>query len=306
MNQLKEVISKAKILLVISLILLSGCRMNGAAQQDVSQEKASDKNNPIRNIQLSHENEGHVLENTRNERADNDYYKGVDEHSGKELKRVLHNIIKDHDRITYDQVWDALKETDEDPNNPNNVLLFYAGRSQSKESFGKSDHNWNREHVWSQSHFNHNNAIKSDLHNLKPEDVSVNRDRNNLDFDLDDGHLNNTNGQCKGRKHTEAPDTCYDGDSWEPRDEIKGDLARIMFYMAVRYEGESGERDLELVDRTGTAVSNHGKLSTLLKWHEQDPVDEFERRRNNIIYEKYQHNRNPFIDHPEYVDRIWD
>ncbi|WP_223840584.1 endonuclease I family protein [Bacillus cereus] len=306
MNQLIEVISKAKILLVILLILLSGCRMNGKPQPDVSQEKVSNKNNPIRNIQLSHENEGNVLENTRNERADTDYYKDVNAHAGKELKRVLHNIIKDHDRITYDQVWDALKETDEDPNNPNNVLLFYAGRSQSKQSFGKLDDNWNREHVWSQSHFNHNNAIKSDLHNLKPEDVSINRDRGNLDFDLDNKHVNSPNAKCFGKKHIEAQDTCYDDDSWEPRDEIKGDLARIMFYMAVRYEGESGDSDLELIDRTDTGVPNHGKLSTLLKWHEQDPVDEFERRRNNIIYEKYQHNRNPFIDHPEYVERIWD
>ncbi|MCU5132291.1 hypothetical protein OCA18_28200 [Bacillus cereus] len=74
MNQLKEAISKAKILLVISLILLSGCRMNGTTQPDVSQEKVSDKNNSIRNIQLSHENEG----NTRTERnSGSNYYKNV-------------------------------------------------------------------------------------------------------------------------------------------------------------------------------------------------------------------------------------
>ncbi|WP_241139369.1 endonuclease I family protein [Bacillus mycoides] len=305
MNQLKEVISKAKILLVISLILLSGCRMNGTTQPDVSQEKVSDKNNSIRNIQLSHENE----ENTRTERnLDSNYYQNVNNQSGEELKRVLHEIIKKQDVLSYEQAKHALKETDEDLNNPNNILLFYAGRSQSKQSFGGKDDLWNREHVWAKSHggFDTENGPATDLHHLRPEDATVNRDRDDLDFDLDNGHVNNPNAKCSGTEHTEAPDTCYDDDSWEPRDDIKGDVARIMFYMAVRYEGESGERDLELVDRTGTKEPNHGKLSTLLKWHEQDPVDEFERRRNNIIYEKYQHNRNPFIDHPEYVGRIWD
>lgn len=305
MNQLKEVISKARILLVISLILLSGCRMNGTTQPDVSQEKVSDKNNSIRNIQLSHENEG----NTRTERnLDSNYYQNVNNQSGEELKRVLHEIIKKQDVLSYEQAKHALKETDEDPNNPNNILLFYAGRSQSKQSFGGVDDLWNREHVWAKSHggFDTENGPATDLHHLRPEDATVNYDRDDLDFDLDDGHVNNPNANCSGTEHHEAPDTCYDDDSWEPRDEIKGDVARMMFYMAVRYEGESGQRDLELVDRTGTKEPNHGKLSTLLKWHEQDPVDELERRRNNIIYEKYQHNRNPFIDHPEYVGRIWD
>lgn len=305
MNQLKEVISKTKIVLVISLILLSGCRMNGTTQPDVSQEKVSDKNNSIRNIQLSHENEG----NTRTERnLDSNYYQNVNNQSGEELKRVLHEIIKKQDVLSYEQAKHALKETDEDPNNRNNLLLFYAGRSQSKQSFGSSENSWNREHVWSKAHggFDTEKGPATDLHQLRPEDASVNANRGNLDFDLDNGHVNNPNAKCSGTEHGEAPDTCYDNDSWEPRDEIKGDVARIMLYMAVRYEGESGERDLELVDRTGTKVPNHGKLSTLLNWHEQDPVDEFERRRNNIIYEKYQHNRNPFIDHPEYVGRIWD
>ncbi|PFI27112.1 ribonuclease [Bacillus thuringiensis] len=283
--------------------------MNGETQPNVSQEKVSDKNNSIRNIQLSHENEENKLENTRTERnLDSDYYKKVNEQSGEELKRVLHEIIKKQDVLSYNQTKHALKETDEDPNNPNNLLLFYAGRSQSKQLFGSEDDLWNREHVWSKSHggFDTEKGPATDLHQLRPEDASVNADRGNLDFDLDNGHVNNPNAKCAGTEHDEAPDTCYDNDSWEPRDEIKGDIARIMFYMAIRYEGESGERDLELVDRTGTQVPNHGKLSTLLKWHEQDPVDELERRRNNIIYEKYQHNRNPFIDHPEYVGRIWD
>jgi hypothetical protein len=78
----------------------------------------------------------------------------------------------------------------------------------------------------------------------------------------------------------------------------------MMFYMATRYEGESGDPDLELVDYTGTDGPIFGKLSTLIEWNEEDPVDDFERNRNEVVY-SYQNNRNPFIDHPEYVNAIY-
>lgn len=77
--------------------------------------------------------------------------------------------------------------------------------------------------------------------------------------------------------------------------------------MDVRYEGDSGEPDLELNNQVNNgSAPYHGKLSVLLEWHEEDPVDDLERRRNEIIYTDYQHNRNPFIDHPEWVAEIWD
>jgi endonuclease I len=120
----------------------------------------------------------------------------------------------------------------------------------------------------------------------------VNQSRGNKDFDLG------------GTPHHEAPDTFSDGDSWEPRDEVKGDVARTAFYMAVRYEGGHGEPDLQLVDRTGTQSVFLGKLCTLLEWHHSDPVSGDEQRRNAVIY-AVQGNRNPFIDHPEWVRSIW-
>jgi hypothetical protein len=95
---------------------------------------------------------------------------------------------------------------------------------------------------------------------------------------------------------------------WEPSDQVKGDIARMLFYMAVRYEGTSGETDLEINDAyTSTSSGNGflGVLSTLMQWHSNDPVDDAERTRNNLIYNNYQSNRNPFIDHPEYVNLIW-
>lgn len=225
------------------------------------------------------------------------YYDAAIGKTGAALKSALHNIIDDHTEISYSNVWTALRETDEDPNNSNNVILLYTGRSQSKFTNGGNVNDWNREHVWAKSHgdFGTSMGAGTDLHHLRPTDVSVNGTRSNLDFD---------NG---GNEHSEASGNYYDSDSWEPRDSVKGDVARMLFYMAVRYEGDSGEIDLELNNKVNNGTAPyHGKLSVLLQWHKQDPVDNFERTRNEIIYTDYQHNRNPFIDHPEWASAIWE
>jgi hypothetical protein len=111
----------------------------------------------------------------------------------------------------------------------------------------------------------------------------------------------------------EAPENAYTTNTWEPRDNVKGDVARMMFYMDVRYDTgtDTTMPDLVLVDHVGTprtsltdGIGELGKLCTLLAWNTLDPVDSFEIERNNTIYE-YQGNRNPFIDHPEWVDTIY-
>lgn len=228
------------------------------------------------------------------------YYDSANGLSGETLKNALHNIIKNHTECSYDDLRDfILENTDKDPNNSNNVILLYTGRSQAASTFGGGANDWNREHVWAKSHgdFGTNPPAGTDAHHIRPTDDSVNSTRGNLDFD---------NG---GNPVSEAPGCYYDSDSWEPRDAVKGDVARMMFYMAVRYEGDNGEPDLELVDYIPSAPNGtepfFGKLSTLLQWNHDDPVDSFEENRNNIIYNNYQHNRNPFIDHPEWADSIW-
>ncbi|MCY7947492.1 endonuclease [Bacillus atrophaeus] len=229
--------------------------------------------------------------------ADTDtYYETAEGKSGEVLKSALHRIISGHTMLSYSEVWTALKETDEDPANPNNVILLYTNESRAKSLNGGSVGDWNREHVWAKSHggFGTSKGPGTDIHHLRPADVQVNSARGNMDFD---------NG---GSEHPKAPGNYYDGDSWEPRDEVKGDVARMLFYMAVRYEGDDGYPDLELNDKTGNGSSPyHGKQSVLLEWNKQDPVDDSERRRNDIIYDEFQHNRNPFIDHPEWADEIW-
>ena len=219
------------------------------------------------------------------------YYNSAIGLEGNALKNALHNIIDNHTELSYGDLWNVLKESDEDPNNSNNFILIYTGRSISKTS---SYPDWNREHVWAKSHggFSTNPPAGTDAHHIRPADVSVNSDRGSLDFD---------NG---GLQHSEATGCYYDSDSWEPRDAVKGDIARMMFYMAVRYEGDDTSYDLELVDYTGTSGPVFGKLSTLLNWNTQDLPDDFERHKNEIVY-SYQGNRNPFIDHPEWVNCIW-
>ncbi|GAA1646365.1 endonuclease [Actinoplanes couchii] len=225
------------------------------------------------------------------------YYANAIGKTGTSLKSSLHTIISTGvTKLSYDGVWTALKVTDQDPSNSSNVRLFYSNISRSKTLNGGDSGDWNREHVWAQSHgdFGTGAGPGTDLHHLRPEDVAVNALRGNLDFD---------NG---GSAASGATGNYYDSDSWEPRAAIKGDVARMLFYMAVRYSGDDGFADLELNNTTGNgSVPYMGKLSTLKAWHNADPPDATEKARNQTIYATYQKNRNPFIDHPEWVASIW-
>ena len=225
------------------------------------------------------------------------YYDDAEGLSGDELKSALHNIIKNHREYSYNDLRDfILKNTDEDPDNSSNVILIYTNISRAKSDFGGNLGDWNREHVWAKSHgdFGTSAPAGTDAHHIRPSDVKVNSLRGHLDFDLGGSPVPN----CPGCKR--------DSDSFEPPDRVKGDVARMIFYMATRYEGGSGEPDLEVVDRVNTYPNpEHGKLSELMEWNTQDPPDDFEENRNDVIYYQYQENRNPFIDHPEYVNAIW-
>ena len=246
-----------------------------------------------------------------------DYYAEAINLAGDDLKEALHQIIANHIPYPYTSsstdTWDILQDSDQDPENNNNILLVYTNRSQDKgyrdgsgnysqyeNGNGTQSNSWNREHIWPKSHGfpNQDDIAYRDVHNLKPCDRSVNASRGVKDFD---------NG---GNNHDEALSCLTDFDSWEPADFVKGDVARILFYMVVRYDpgynNYNETFDLELVDYTTPDNFDPilGKLSTLLEWHVLDPVDDFEVNRNEVIY-SYQQNRNPFIDHPELVDYIW-
>jgi len=225
-----------------------------------------------------------------------DYYADAIGKIGPALKSALHTIISNQTKLSYDQVWNALKDTDQDPANSSNVILLYSGRSQSKSTNGGDPDDWNREHVWAKSHGDFGTATGpgTDIHHLRPEDVTVNSVRGNKDFDTG------------GSVVAEAPGSYTDSDSFEPRVAVKGDVARMILYMAVRYDGGDGFADLEPNDLVGNGTAPYmGRLSVLKAWSVADPPDAFEKRRNQVIYDTYQHNRNPFIDHPEWVTAIW-
>jgi endonuclease I len=224
------------------------------------------------------------------------YYDGAEGLTGEALKSELNDIISGGDQLSYSEVWTGLQASDEDPGNPDNVVLLYSGESRAKNLNGGDVGDWNREHVWAKSHGDFGTATGpgTDLHHLRPTDVQVNSIRGNKDFD-------NGGSQVSG-----APGNYTDSDSFEPRDEVKGDVARMILYMAVRYEGEDSFADLEPNDSVSNGSAPlHGRLSVLLDWHAADPVSAFEAHRNDVIYEQFQHNRNPFIDHPEWAAAIW-
>jgi endonuclease I len=235
-----------------------------------------------------------------------DYYLGTEDLQGDELKAKLNQIISTGiKKLPYSSsefdVWDALAVTDEDPDNENNVILIYTGRSQSK-TFSSSGNNdpdaWNREHSYPKSNGGFNDKGASgytDIHHLRPTDASINGERGNLEFD--NGGTATNESPIAGNKKTNT--------TFEPRDAVKGDVARMMFYMATRYEGHDLiTPDLELV----TSVTNNntamGNVCTLLDWNTQDPVDIFESLRNAKIQE-IQGNRNPYVDNPQWVDEIF-
>ncbi len=228
------------------------------------------------------------------------YYQSAIGKTGDLLKSELNKIIKKHHRHSYSCVWNILRESDEDPDNPDNVILLYTGRSQdkSRRDQGGNDQNaWNREHVWAKSHGfkSKGQHAHTDAHHLRPTDKSVNADRGNKDF----ANGGSSHNECIGCKSTSI--------TWEPPDSVKGDVARMMFYMVVRYEGEdqSSTPDLELVERsTFVGSPRFGKLCDLYGWHKQDQVSDWEKNRNSVVY-SWQGNRNPFIDHPEFVQAIW-
>ncbi|XFA98842.1 endonuclease [Candidatus Izemoplasma sp. B36] len=198
---------------------------------------------------------------------------------------------------SYTSSGEAFETTDEDPNIPGNVIFFYSG--ESKSGGWNYDGTWSREHVWPKSFFvdeatgNYITYAYSDYHNLKPAHRDANSYRSNcyyanISFDDMTSYQIDKYNQYNIKKI---------GDTVEPRDEVKGDIARIFFYMVTMYE------DLSLVDSIPNNLEM-GLFSTIMEWNELDPVDDFERNRNNEIF-SYQNNYNPFISYPEFIDLIW-
>ncbi len=239
------------------------------------------------------------------------YYNAANGLTGTPLKQALHNIIKDHSTVSYGQLWNAFWSTDNKGNGvvwdmysdrPNGTppYTYYLGTDQCGNYNGEGDC-YNREHSWPQSWFNEQTTPRSDLHHIFPTDGYVNNKRANYPFgEVRSASWTSQNGSKLGTCKTSG----YSGTVFEPIDEYKGDFARALMYMSVRYYTEDGSWGSS--DMTTKAELKPWAIQMLMRWNEQDPVSQKEIDRNNAIYDDYQHNRNPFIDHPEYARMIWD
>lgn len=239
------------------------------------------------------------------------YYDAANGLTGNQLKAALHNIIKGHTSISYNNIWYAYWSTDNKGNgvvwdmysdrpNGNPPYTYYLGEDQCGNYSGEGDC-YNREHSWPQSWFNNDGTARTDLHHIFPTDGYVNNKRNNYAFgEVRSATWTSQNGSKLGSCKTPG----FSGTVFEPIDEYKGDFARAIMYMSVRYYTEDDSWGSS--DMTTKSVIKPWAVTMLLRWNEMDPVSQKEIDRNNVIYNDYQHNRNPFVDCPEYANMIWD
>lgn len=231
--------------------------------------------------------------------------------SGATLKTQLYNIIKEHTAISYSGLWSAFQDTDKKPDGKvwdmYSKCTFTFGTNQCGTYQNECDC-YNREHSWPKSWFNDATPMYSDLFHLYPTDGKVNGMRSNYPF----GEvLNPADTSGNGSRLGPCSYPGYTGTVFEPIDEYKGDFARTYFYMATRYEDiisgwHSNDMNAEAILQPNSfPVFEDWFLNMLISWHNADPVSQKEIDRNNIVYTSYQHNRNPYIDHPEYVQQVW-
>ncbi|WP_396164541.1 endonuclease [Flavobacterium sp.] len=242
------------------------------------------------------------------------YYAALEGLSGSALKQALQNIIANPSVVrlhSYADIWDIIRTADQNPLNSNQVWCMYMESPMAKldQQNGSSIvGKWNREHIFCQSRGGFEVALNdsadginfwsstsaaavvdgvSDAHHIRVENGQENSSRNNKNY----GTVNSATVYM-GPTNTQG--------SWH------GDVARALFYMAVRFNGLNllnGDPS-EYLPNTTTASGNIGDLATLLAWHHTDPRDDYEMNRNNYVY-TWQMNRNPFIDYPLLADYLF-
>ena len=228
---------------------------------------------------------------------------------GSAFRAELAELITDtHTKYTsYSGLANAFKVADADPDKNGNVIWFYTGTSVPFSAFGGSVGATNREHVWPKDGgdaFPEKSGPGSDAHHLRPTETQLNSTRGSKNFDevaQTSANIVKENGSSSyGNSAYGADALCYSsGSFFYPAKGYRGATARILFYMQTRW----GDHNLEFVDGAGSSKTI-GKISTLLKWHLEEPPTEEEIRRNEAVF-GLQGNRNPFIDHPEYAAQIY-
>lgn len=255
-----------------------------------------------------------------------DYWAGVDASSPSVLRTTVHAAIENHIPFPYSSTaagsidtWDILNLADEDPVDPGMILDKYKNARYTKITGGTGI--YNREHSWPNSYgFPSSGDVPyTDCHHLFATNTQYNGNRGNDPFgtcssgcsedptDFNYG-FGGGSGTYPGNSNWSSPATR----TYEVWNHRRGDLARAQLYMDVRYEGGSHgvtgapepqlilTDDLSRISGASGGTAYMGRLSVLLQWHLEDPVDDDERARNDVV-ESFQGNRNPFVDHPEWV-----
>lgn len=231
--------------------------------------------------------------------------------TGMELQEALHEIIRDHQVQTYASLYGHFQSTDRKPNlsvwdmysdvpGGTPPYSFYYNSGDECGNYNGEGQCYNREHSFPQSWFGGSVLpMHTDLFHLYPTDGYVNNRRSNYPFgEVSNATWTSQNGSKVGNNTSPG----YNGLVFEPIDAYKGDFARSCFYMSVRYYGQDNSWP-------GSPMTNGSQLEPwalelMMEWHEQDSVSDKEINRNNAVY-AIQENRNPFIDHPEFVEAIW-
>ena len=177
----------------------------------------------------------------------------------------------------------------------------FSSKKQKCGNYKKESDCFNREHIFPQSGFNKRYPMRSDFFHVYPTDGYVNHVRGRYPF----GEVGNSTWVSRnGSKLGKNTFGNYIGVVFEPIDEFKGDIARALLYFATRYQDKISSFSFSVLDGSKDKVYQTWFLDLLLKWHRQDPVSVHEQNRNEAGF-RYQGNRNPFIDHPEWVEKIW-
>ncbi|MCQ2283513.1 MAG: endonuclease [Bacteroidales bacterium] len=237
------------------------------------------------------------------------YYQNAANKKGYALRCALYSIVKNHSSLSYSDLWGAFYTTDKNPannkvwdiysDNPNGNTAYYFnfGTDQCGNYSSEGDC-YNREHSIPKSWFNDAAPMYTDLFHIYPTDGWVNNKRGNMPL----GEVNNPSwSSTNGSKVGPCTTAGHSGTVFEPNDAYKGDLARSYFYFTVCYMDKNLGYEQSMF--SGGSLQPWA-LAMLIRWHNEDPVSQKEIDRNNAIY-AIQHNRNPFIDYPELVGKIF-
>jgi endonuclease I len=231
------------------------------------------------------------------------YYQNANGKKGAALKTAMGDIIRPHTDIGYGGLWEAYRTTDKRPDGKvrdwYSCVTNYTFGSDQAGSYSKEGDCYNREHTVPQSWFNESSPMKADIVHVVPTDGYVNNRRSNWPFaEVANITYQSLQSYCKLGSCKSAG---YSGTVFEPNDEIKGDIARIYFYMATCYYSQCGNWSGGIFTSSGMV---EWEMNVMKAWSKLDPVDDVEIARNNAVKE-VQGNRNPFVDYPGLEDYIW-